>query len=372
MKSLLVTIICVVAAMLSGCATSKNALYYSVDNWVIRDNAVPRYYAIYDVFYVYPSMVENPEVTYINWTKDNINETILNYARSQTSDIFDTTLNIRIKAENKAKIKDIGSRVRIFCPYVHQLEHGKYIETIKRADYASRKSPLRNGINDTLKALEHYFKYYHKKGRPFILVGQEQGAVDLYEAMKRCSKVKPSNGFVAAYFTGLPHTSKQKIYDDFHRRGISAGVGEFDTGVILAWNARTGHAVKPLLTSVNDYVINPINWRTDGAVAKKEDDKGTLFYDYLAPNEINLEDEKKPDTAVPVDNLCDAYIDNGVLLVNEEQIRDAFPHVILGEGVFHSHMDSMFNKNVVYNAEQRVLQYLYKQRWNKANVSKDE
>ncbi len=360
-KGIVIVLICSALFLLSGCAMFDKGLYYSIDNWVIRDNAVPRYYAMYDVFYVYPSMVNNPEITYINWTKDNIGDSIYNFTVTQTSDIFDIAHNA-YKREHENNT-DRGSMVRIFSPFIHQVEHGKYIEAIK-GNYTSRKSPLRPGINDTVKALEHYFKYYHKKGRPFILVGHGQGAVDLYEAMKKCRKVNPSNGFVAAYFTGLPRISMQKINKDFNSRNIYAGVNEFDTGVVLVWNARPNVNEDSIFIDKNSFSINPVNWRIDGTIAQKSDDKGASVYNFVT-DDLTVRKYK-------YQNLCDAYVDQGVLVFNEKQVRERFQDAILGECDFQTNLYSLFNMNVVWNAEMRVMQYLYKQLWHREHVSKDE
>lgn len=361
-KGIVIALAGVALSLLSGCSMFNKGVYYSIDNWVIRDNAVPRYFALYDVFYVYPSMIDNPEITYLNWSKGTISDMIYSFVTSQTTDIFDTAKQASHR-DHAQRAEDVGRKVRVFSPFVHQVEHGKYIEAIK-GNYTGRKSPLRPGIDDTVKALEHYFKYYHKKGRPFILVGQGQGAVDLYEAMKRCRKVKPSNGFVAAYFTGLPRISMLKINKDFNSRNIYAGVNEYDTGVVLAWNAREDITEESFMTDSNSYSINPINWRIDGMLAQQSEDKGSSFYDFHAQDILHRK--------VKHINLTDAYVDQGVLVFNEEQIHRMFEGARLGECEFQTNLYSLYNMNIVWNAEKRVQQYLYKKSWHKENVSKDE
>ena len=37
-------------ALLPGCASFKKEVYFTIDNWAVRENAVPRYYAVYDVY----------------------------------------------------------------------------------------------------------------------------------------------------------------------------------------------------------------------------------------------------------------------------------------------------------------------------------
>lgn len=369
---------CAVMLLIAGCATSKKGVYYSIDNWAVRDNAVPQYFALYDVFFVYPSMIENPEETYLNWSKNCIKNTpvsdfVMEYVTSQAVDIFDTEENLKVRNENRGKARDIGRKVRIFAPFVHQVEHGKYIEEIRAGTYASKGSLVQRGVEDTLKALEHYLKYYHKKGRPFVLVGQGQGAVDLYEAMKRCRKINPSNGFVAAYFVGLPHTSMEKINRDFNKRGIFAGVNEYDTGVILAWNVRGRHVEDSIFTDDDSFAINPISWRIDGTVADKSMDKGTSFFDFTAYKE-NLENElgEMVEPTFPFNNFTEVYVDRGVVLFNEKTLVNQFGDAIVDEEKLHCHLYSLFNKNIVANAERRVIQYLYKQLWHRENVSVDE
>ena len=373
-----VILLCAVLALLSGCQTMKKKVYYSVDNWAVRENAVPRYYAMYDVFFVYPSMFKNPEETYLNWTKNyckdyKISDFITDYVRSQTVAIFDIEENMKVRGNTQANKSELGRKVRIFAPLVHQVEHGKYIETLRDGSYAKKGSLLQEGIDDTLKALEFYLKCYHDKGRPFVIVGQGQGAVDAYEAMKRCRKVNPKNGFVAAYFVGLPHTSMEKINKDFNRRGISAGVNEYDTGVILAWNPRGRHLEDSLLTDEDSYAINPMHWSIDGTVSPSSMDKGTSFFDYLADRENR--EGKHEDKAEPVFeilNLTEAYVDRGVLIFNEKELLHHFEKEIVDENELHCHLFSLFNKNIVANAESRVVQYLYKRLWHRETESADK
>ena len=365
-RAILISMLAAVASVFTGCISSqKKALYYSMDNWVIRQNAVPRYFAVYDVFYVYPTMLDNSRVTYLNWSKPPLYDDIYNYTSTQTTEIFDTAANMKHKGERAASF-EVGSKVRVFAPFVHQVEYTKYMDLIKDDNYAGRKSPLRPGIKDTLRALNHYLKYYHKKGRPFILYGQGQGAIDLYEAMRRCPKVKPSNGFVAAYFTGIPRLTMEKINKDFNRRGIYAGVDEYSTGVVLSWNIQTKYNPESPFIMPYGYVINPINWRIDSMEATIEEDKGSSFYDF---NAEHISEKKLIGEHL---SSAEIEIDRGVLMVDEQQLVDFFPNIKLGEGEFRGNIYSLFGRNVVENAEKRVLQYLYKSLWHKEKVSRDE
>ena len=370
---------CAVLFIFAGCATSKRGVYYSIDSWAVRDNAVPQYYALYDVFFVYPSMIENPDITYINWTKTNndksrIFDVITDYVNSQAVDIFDTEGNKIYKAEHNAKKMDIGRKVRIFSPFIHQVEHGKYIEEIRTGNYLHRGSPVQRGIEDTLRAFEHYFKSYHKKGRPFVLVGQGQGAVDIYEAMKRCRKITPSNGFVAAYLTGLPHVTMEQINKDFNKRGIYAGVNEYDTGVILAWNVRGKHVENSIFTDEDSYAINPLSWRIDGTVADMNMDMGSNLFDFK-PDMENSSNEAgaKRNTIIEMGRFTETYVDRGVVIFDDMALRHLTSEkAILDEESLHCHLYSLFNKNIVTNAEKRVIQYQYKQLWHRENISVDE
>lgn len=326
-----------IMVLLAGCFSVSP--YSKMDNWVLRQNAVPRYFATYDLIYLYPSMMNNPDIRYINWTKPPLGEEIYNYSVSQTTALC-------------------GNKVRVFAPFIHQTEYNRYMEILK-GDKLGKHPELKPGIKDTVAALDWYFKHYHKKSRPFIIVGQGQGALILYEAMKRCKKINPKNGFVAAYFTGLPRKTMEQINKDFKRRGIYAGVNEYDTGVILSWNAQSQFDPKSLFTTPDGYVINPITWRIDCQEATALQDAGSAFYDFEAPK-ITLRTKT-------FKNLCDAHVeaDRGVLIYNDEQVRQMFPEAKMDEGTFRGNLYSLFLPNILVNADKRVQQYLHKLQWNR-------
>ena len=143
----------------AGCQT--NPYTYS-DNWVVRQNATPKYFAEYDVFYVYPALQ-----TPMMWeTNKDAAENIFNYVSFHTTNVF-------------------GKKVRVFAPLVHQLPQEEYDAILNSPGYKNPwKTALKPGIQDTIMALRFYLENYQKDEQPFIMLGHGQGALYLYEALK--------------------------------------------------------------------------------------------------------------------------------------------------------------------------------------------
>ncbi len=324
-----------------GCI-SNTAPYHNMDNWAIRQNAVPRYFANYDVIFVYPSMFDDPSMPILNWIIPPHAENIFNYSKSQTQDIF-------------------GIKVRVFTPFVHQLAHSHYQKLVEEGRLYESDNGLAVGILDTKNAIQHYLDNYHKPGHPYIIFGQGQGAVQLYEAMKECKDISPLDGFVAAYLLGIPSKSQEDILDDFGSRGITPAQGADDTGVICIWNTQgTIDDYSPYVTP-GTYVINPVNWRTDETPASIEHHLGTICYDFQA--------KKITERTLTLPPLCDAVIDSqkGVLRIDSISVMSQCPALHLDENACYTNIHSLFLRNIAENATERVQQFKYQYDWRLKN-----
>ena len=210
-----------VVLLIAGCGGS--AFYDNSRNWVIRNNEIPAYSSDYDVFYLYPSQMVHTSGPTLNWFQEGLTETIRHYASVMTSDL--------------AKY-----HVRIFSPFIPQLGFDSYSKLMEERNkspenFAYRKSGLEPAIRHTVMALKYYLKHYNPGGgRPYVIIGQGQGAVVLYEAMKEVADVTPAKGFAAAYFQGLPGVTAETIHQDFHFHGIVPASGRYDFGVIVLFN----------------------------------------------------------------------------------------------------------------------------------------
>lgn len=333
MVSLIRNISCAVAMilLLSGCST--NSPYEKFDNWVIRQNAVPRHFADYDLFFIYPTLLEPSEGEIMNWTKHGIAERVFDYTAFQT-------------------IKQFSNKVRVFAPFVHQTGPVIYRKLEQRFPQDVMKSPLAYAVQDTINALQFYLEHYHKPGRPYVLYAQEQGARVLYEALKRCETITPESGFVAAYFSGLSGITQEQIRKDFEERGIHPATGEYDTSVIALWNISL-NAHDTGASKVISFSINPLNWQTDSTTAPASQNVFSIFYDPWAKTHTKEQEYKEQ-------AYCGASISEktGLLTLIPNPSAKQPPLSLLKQPQF-----GIFSGNLIANAEKRVKQYIYKNQW---------
>ncbi len=302
----------VLVLVLTGC--SGVSPYSFMDNWVIRGNAVPAYFAEFDLIYIYPSTVVNGKEKLLDWNRNGYAGEIFEFSRFQTSEVF-------------------GGKVRIFAPFVRQTGEEEYLAIASGDMKKWQDTLLAPGVNDTVNALRYYLDNYHTPGRPYILLGEGQGAVDLYYAMKECGSVTPEEGFVAAYLLNMPLLTVDMIKEDFGSRHITPAAGEYDTGVIASWNI--GSQGK----GAGRYIINPLNWSTSDTPVPASENKGAVF--------------SRRGRKIFIKNFCGAAIDPaaGELRLiggNSENLRGAL---------------GFFAENVKENAFKRVRQYLFRQQW---------
>jgi hypothetical protein len=156
----------------------------------------------FDVFYVHPTLLKDKK----NPFPDFSNPKVLN----------------RLKRFSTAQAGIFGKSARIFVPAVRQLEITRCLaENQKAKNGISEKSLLYQGVQDTIDAFRYYLKRWNPGGkRPYILMGHSQGAMDLYELLRRVPEITPDRGFVAAYLAGLPCITAKQIGADLGSRGI--------------------------------------------------------------------------------------------------------------------------------------------------------
>ena len=321
--------------LLTGCSSS---IYRDQSNWAVIDNDTPAFFAEYDLIYLYPTQELEPEGGYLNWVSGHTGDELRRYVQAIISAQF-------------------GQRVRVFSPFVPMLgfrEYGAILDEYKQkrdSSFDFYGTSLKVPIDYTVEALDTYFSHYHAGGHPFVIYGQGQGALILYEAMKRCKKIDPAKGFVAAYFFGVPGVNADEIAADFGSRGIKAANKRDGVGVVAICNTRLeGAPLEKTLALPNGAVVNPLNWRTDAAPAPAELNPGSLIVNRKEPN---------PAHRIKVEpKFCGATADpeNGV--VNITGVKNA-SKFILEEHRFGSNAWGLFSKSVSQNARDRVRMYNY-------------
>jgi len=300
-------------------------------NWIIREP--DKQGMAYDLFYAYPTLSAHPERTYLDRDDENTMAKVMQFVQAQTG--------------------IVAAEARIFAPFIRQLEYGSIIKMIKDNDLlkdnddgiAARKA-FDQGVDDLAKAFEYYRKHY-RQDRPFIFAGHSQGAMELYEMLRKDTWISKDNGFVAAYLIGIPKLPTMKIEGDFKGRDIIAAKGEEDLGVIVVWNTQHKDTTGSLFTDKGMYCINPLNWKTDGTPADKKLNLGAFFYDYR-----NNSTQKHP-------NFCGAAIDleKGALIIDLPANSQWDANGFLGKGVFHMNDIWFFAENIRQNMLLRAKRF---------------
>ena len=293
--------------------------YRSPENWVICEADKPD--TEFDVFYVYPTLFADKKQPLMNW-RDNpkLRAKTVGFAKAQTG-IF-------------------GNKARVFAPFVRQLEYNRCLTELKPGSNWLEPGGTVKGVIDTLAAFQYYLEHFNR-GRPYILLGHSQGAIDLF--MMMCITLPPDaqkRGFVAAYLPGLPRISQEKIAS--YR--LTPAAGAEDLGVIIVWNTQAPGVDNPVFTGNDTYCINPLNWRTDATPAGKAENIGAFFYDY------------RNGSTRTVPNFCGARIDTerGALIVDLPVNSRYDAKGFMGSGVFHMNDIWFFAGNIRENAALRV------------------
>ncbi len=299
--------------------------YRLTENWVICEAEKPD--TDYDVFYVYPTLFADKKQPFMNW-RDNpkLRAKTVGFAKAQTG-IF-------------------GNRVRVFAPFVRQLEYNRCLEELKPgSNWCGEPAGIGIGMIDTLEAFQYYLGHFNNR-RPYILLGHSQGAVELFWMMRIALPPDATKrGFVAAYLPGLPRFPEEQ--ETFCARHHPPAAGETDLGVIIAWNTQAPDADNPRFPGNKIYCINPLNWRTDATPADKTENIGAFFYDY------------RNGSTRTVPNFCGARIDTerGTLLVDLPVNSEYDARGFMGRGVFHMNDIWFFAGNIRANAELRVKKW---------------
>jgi hypothetical protein len=299
--------------------------YRKQENWVICEAEKPD--TDFDVFYVYPTLFADKKQPLMRW-KDNpkLCAKTLGFATAQTG-IF-------------------GDKARVFAPFVRQLEYHRCLKELKLGRDWIDSDGIVPGVLDTIAAFRYYLENFNQ-GRPYILAGHSQGAMDIYKMMRIAATVRPDHGFIAAYLPGLPRLSREDIAIDFAKRGLVPASGAEDLGVIIVWNTQAPGIDNPRFTGNKTFCINPLNWRTDATPADKTENVGAFFYDY------------RNGSICTVPNFCGARIDTGrgALLVDLPVNSEYDAKGFMGQGVFHMNDIWFFAGNIRENAKLRVKKW---------------
>ncbi len=231
---------------------------------------------------------------------------------------------------------------RMFAPYYEQGAMKIY-----ELEEAEREPYLQLAYEDVSAAFSYYLEH-ENEGRPIILAGFSQGADMCYRLLREYFGSEELYGqLTAVYAIGWPLT--QEMTDAYPQ--LKAAQGEDDTGVIISFECESPEVEESFIVPSGTKMlsINPLNWKTDGTPASKEENPGACFTNY----EGSIVSE--------IPGLCGAYIDGtrGTLKVTDITPGD-YPPVVPGlpEGEYHVYDYQFFFRSLQENVGVRLESYL--------------
>lgn len=315
-------ILSVIVICVTGCALFDNkpqiADYDAAENWAYLGVGEEKYV---DVFLICPTVD----------TKDEWN---MSLSDEETKTAFLGALNME-----RGIYEDCA---RLYAPYYRQAAMKVYeLEGSEREPY------LKTAYSDVSAAFSYYLENYNE-GRPIILAGFSQGADMCYRLMKEFfADEELADRLVAVYAIGWALT--EDMTAEYPQ--LKAASGETDTGVVISFECEAEPVEDTFIIpkGTKALSINPLNWRTDGTSAAKEENLGACFTDY----DGNVVKEVKA--------LCGCYIDadRGVLKATDILSSD-YPPVVPGlpNGAYHIYDYQFFYRNLQENVKVRSNSYL--------------
>lgn len=136
--------------------------------------------------------------------------------------------------------------------------------------------------------------------------------------------------------------------------GIVMAQGETDLGVVVSFCSEAPeYNGNNVVAPVKTIGINPLNWKTNGTVATKEENKGACFTNYSGV------------ILIETPGLCEAYLDEtrGTLKVTDVTAEE-YPGGLsfLEDGNYHLYDYQFFYRNLQGNVNKRINTYLSKKK----------
>lgn len=302
-------------------------LDYSIsDNW-LYDGAYPENGV--DVFIVAP-------------TVDTLNE---------SNSVMTEAYKKRFRYAMNQQQAIYARTARIYAPYYRQASMKVFV----MENEVDKDITFNNAYMDVSAAFKYYIEHKNN-GRPLILAGFSQGADMCYRILEQYyggnseSAVSLRDNLIAVYAIGWDMT--EEMITKYPQ--IVPAKGETDTGVVVSFDCEDGNVTDSFITPAGTKVIsiNPLNWRTDGKVASKSLNKGTVKQDSKTGAILSVEAGR-----------YGAYIDpdRGTLIVTDIDTNE-YPAGIslLPKGSLHLYDNFLFFVNLQENVQKRTESFLQK------------
>lgn len=312
-RFIVVLLAVIMVLLLPGCGhqNDTNSQYADRKNWAYYPETLEH---DVDVFFVAPT--SGHEESFNMKMDDEDYKTSFKGATTMEMGIYDT------KAD-------------FYAPYYRQVSLECYLLPAEE-----QQQYLQIAYKDVEEAFDYYIHNLNN-GRPYILAGFSQGS-DMIRRLLEHDENAGKN-MIAAYAIGWNFPADEiAAYP-----AIKMAQGEYDTGVVVSFCLESPDYNEPgAIVPTTTTGINPLNWKTDGTVAAKEENRGACFTNYsgVILNEVPA--------------LCGAYLDadnRGTLKVTEVT-PDDYPAGLsfLDDGNYHLYDYQFFYRNLQQNVERRI------------------
>jgi len=158
-------------------------------------------------------------------------------------------------------------KVNYYAPYYHQVTMAALAnKDLTEKDLAELSA---KAAKEVLDAFNYYMDNFNQ-GRPFIIAGYSQGAIQVRNIVAQMPKEQISR-MIVAYMMGYGIKKEQMANINFRM-----AAGATDTGVTVSFTSLANIEAKYGLLNNTDACINPVNWQTDSTPAEFEFDGETL------------------------------------------------------------------------------------------------
>ena len=269
-----------------------------------------------DVFFIYPTSytdLQKPD----GWNAD-IGDGEINAKTDKRSILYQASV--------------FNKYCRVFAPRYRQANLDAFYTNQKD----SANAALDLAYDDVKKAFEYYLQYYNN-GRPIIIASHSQGTYHAGRLLKEFFEGKPlEKQLVCAYIVGLPvftnYFSELKPCKDSTATGCFVSWRTFQEGYEASYVKKEKRKV---------YVINPLTWTMDTAVAPASLNKGAVLRNF---NKV-------------IPGLVHAQIHGNVLWVNKPKF---FGSIFLKTKNYHIADYNLFYENIRENVGTRINSFLEK------------
>lgn len=270
-----------------------------------------------DVFFIYPTSYTNRKMP-DGWNAD-INDKEINSKTDNRSILYQASI--------------FNKYCRVFAPRYRQASLRAFLTEEK----AKANTAFDTAYSDVKRAFQYYF-YHFNNGRPIIIASHSQGTVHAKRLLKEFFEGKPlQRQLVCAYLVGMP------VFVNYFS-SIKPCADSTATGCFVSWRTLQEGYMPDFVKkeTQKSYVINPLNWSMDTAMAPAGLNKGAVLRNF---NRV-------------IPGLVHAQIHENVLWVNKPKFPGS---ILLKMKNYHIADYNLFYENVRENTGTRIRAFLKKQ-----------